>query len=130
MDVGGQVRERELDGALLRSSDNLNALMLFSSLSLLTFLLSLSGRARALPMDQVVLAPARATPSTDVRGPRPVVVWHGLGDAYSSDGMRSVAADIERAHPGTFVWNVRLDEAQGKDRNAGFVSARRRAGGG
>ncbi|KAH9908550.1 palmitoyl-protein thioesterase [Xylariomycetidae sp. FL2044] len=52
--------------------------------------------------------------------PLPVVIWHGLGDSYSAEGLQSVGALIESAHPGTFVYFARLDESGSADRTATF----------
>jgi len=51
----------------------------------------------------------------------PVVLWHGLGDIYNSDGMSKIASYINETYPGTFVHSVYLDEAPSADRNAGFI---------
>ncbi|KAK9470642.1 Alpha/Beta hydrolase protein [Dipodascopsis tothii] len=49
---------------------------------------------------------------------RPVVIWHGLGDNYQSDGMLRMAALIEETFPGTFVHSVYLEEDPEKDAHA------------
>jgi len=51
----------------------------------------------------------------------PVVLWHGLGDTYNSNGMKSVASLINETYPGTFVHSIYLDEDPSKDRNDGFI---------
>ncbi|KAK9239404.1 Alpha/Beta hydrolase protein [Lipomyces kononenkoae] len=48
-------------------------------------------------------------------GPRPVVLWHGLGDAYDSDGMQRIAALIHEMHPGIFVHSVYLNSESSED---------------
>ena len=52
---------------------------------------------------------------------RPLVLWHGLGDSYSSPGMLQFAAEIQEVHPGIFVHSVYIDPDNSKDRQAGFV---------
>ncbi|KAI2621432.1 alpha/beta-hydrolase [Hypomontagnella submonticulosa] len=76
-----------------------------------------------------LLRPILATPapihrtsgSDDVDDtPLPVVIWHGLGDTFSADGIQSVGALVEKINPGTFVYFVRLDESPSNDRTATF----------
>ncbi|KAK9788665.1 hypothetical protein SCARD494_09682 [Seiridium cardinale] len=46
--------------------------------------------------------------------PLPVVIWHGLGDNFANDGIRSVGELIEELHEGTLVYYVKLaDDATG-----------------
>ncbi|KAI1497462.1 alpha/beta-hydrolase [Biscogniauxia marginata] len=52
--------------------------------------------------------------------PLPVVIWHGLGDSFSAEGLQSVGALVEKVNPGTFVYFVRLDESASSDRTATF----------
>ncbi|KAK8091182.1 Palmitoyl-protein thioesterase 1 [Apiospora phragmitis] len=52
--------------------------------------------------------------------PLPLVIWHGLGDNYAAEGLQSVGALAEAAHPGTFVYYVRMDEQAAADRTATF----------
>ncbi|KAI0010938.1 alpha/beta-hydrolase [Xylariaceae sp. FL0662B] len=52
--------------------------------------------------------------------PLPVVIWHGLGDSFSAEGLQTVGALAEKANPGTFVYYVRLDESGSNDRTATF----------
>ncbi|KAG7410744.1 Alpha/Beta hydrolase protein [Fusarium sp. MPI-SDFR-AT-0072] len=52
--------------------------------------------------------------------PLPLVIWHGLGDQYSSDGMKSIQALAEAIHPGTFVHIIALDEDPSQDQMATF----------
>ncbi|OAA58681.1 palmitoyl-protein thioesterase precursor [Cordyceps fumosorosea ARSEF 2679] len=53
--------------------------------------------------------------------PLPVVIWHGLGDTFSGEGIQAVAALADAIHPGTFVHAVSLagDDASA-DRSATF----------
>ncbi|KAK7464284.1 hypothetical protein VKT23_006451 [Stygiomarasmius scandens] len=52
--------------------------------------------------------------------PRPLVVWHGLGDSHNSPGMLQFAEMVKELIPGIFVHLVYLEEDQDKDRQAGF----------
>ncbi|KAI1450471.1 alpha/beta-hydrolase [Annulohypoxylon stygium] len=52
--------------------------------------------------------------------PLPVVIWHGLGDTFSAEGLQSVGALVEKINPGTLVYYVRLDESPSNDRTATF----------
>lgn len=52
--------------------------------------------------------------------PRPLVIWHGLGDSHSSPGMLQFASRIKQIHPGIFVHSIYIDEDLDKDRRAGF----------
>ncbi|OCK83521.1 alpha/beta-hydrolase [Lepidopterella palustris CBS 459.81] len=52
--------------------------------------------------------------------PLPLVIWHGLGDNYAADGLASVGELANSTNPGTFVYNIRLDEDPGSDRTATF----------
>lgn len=55
-------------------------------------------------------------------GPLPLLVWHGLGDSFASDGMADVAALARAVHPGTYVHAVSLarDDAAA-DRSASWL---------
>lgn len=76
--------------------------------------------ALAYPGRQQPLAPATSRPAS----PRPLVVWHGLGDTAASEGMASIKKDIEGMYPGIFVMNVKVPGEGNLDdeRKAGFVS--------
>lgn len=52
--------------------------------------------------------------------PLPLVIWHGLGDNYAADGIASVGELAEEVHPGTLVYNIRLDDDPSADRSATF----------
>lgn len=52
--------------------------------------------------------------------PRPLVIWHGLGDSYSSPSMLHFISMIKDTHPGIFVHSVYIDEDLDKDKKAGF----------
>ncbi|KAJ3901416.1 palmitoyl-protein thioesterase [Lentinula edodes] len=52
--------------------------------------------------------------------PRPLVLWHGLGDSYASPGMLEFASMIKNVHPGIFIHSIYIEEELDKDRQAGF----------
>ena len=52
--------------------------------------------------------------------PLPLLIWHGLGDAFDSDGMKQVAELADEIHPGTFVYNIGLGPDANSDRSASF----------
>lgn len=53
--------------------------------------------------------------------PLPLVIWHGLGDSYLSEGMKGMSAMAEEVNPGTYVYAVHLDDSEGGDRQATFM---------
>lgn len=54
--------------------------------------------------------------------PRPLVIWHGLGDSYASPGILQFIQLIQDVHPGIFVHSVHIVEDNDADRKAGWVS--------
>ena len=52
--------------------------------------------------------------------PLPLVIWHGLGDSFDSDGIQRVGALAEAINPGTFVYIISLDDNGSSDRSATF----------
>ncbi len=73
---------------------------------------------RLLVITSLALTSTLAQP--DIPSPLPLVIWHGLGDNYQAEGLQSVADLAARVNPGTFVYNVRLDEDASSDRTATF----------
>ncbi|KAI0790670.1 alpha/beta-hydrolase [Abortiporus biennis] len=53
--------------------------------------------------------------------PRPLVIWHGMGDSYGSPGMLEFINEIKEMHPGIFVHSIYLDEDLKEDQRAGFL---------
>ncbi|KAI0321188.1 Alpha/Beta hydrolase protein [Amylostereum chailletii] len=51
---------------------------------------------------------------------RPLVIWHGLGDSYASEGMVEFMSLIQDIPPGLFIHSVYIDEDNNEDRRAGF----------
>ncbi|KPM40136.1 hypothetical protein AK830_g6446 [Neonectria ditissima] len=52
--------------------------------------------------------------------PLPLVIWHGLGDAFNADGIKQVGELADAIHPGTFVYTVALGADANSDRQATF----------
>ncbi|EON63680.1 hypothetical protein W97_02908 [Coniosporium apollinis CBS 100218] len=75
--------------------------------------------ALSLPLLTTAL-PAPTTLSSDDT-PLPLIIWHGLGDNYAADGLKEVGELAEQIHPGTFVYNIRLNEDPSSDRTATFI---------
>ncbi|KAJ4265095.1 hypothetical protein NW762_005341 [Fusarium torreyae] len=65
-------------------------------------------------------APAQAKDDLDDT-PLPIVVWHGLGDQFNSDGMKALSELADAIHPGTFVHTIAIDEDPNQDRSATFT---------
>ncbi|KAL8807700.1 MAG: hypothetical protein Q9182_000511 [Xanthomendoza sp. 2 TL-2023] len=51
----------------------------------------------------------------------PLVVWHGLGDNYKADGLRSIGSIANISNPGTYTYFIRLDDDPASDRTATFL---------
>lgn len=63
---------------------------------------------------------AAATPKSS-DDPLPLIIWHGLGDQYDSEGLNEVAQLAEKTNPGTYTYIVRLDKDPGTDKTATFL---------
>ncbi|KIY67317.1 alpha/beta-hydrolase [Cylindrobasidium torrendii FP15055 ss-10] len=55
-----------------------------------------------------------------VKSPRPLVIWHGLGDSYASEGIVEFGKLIEEIHPGIFIHSVYIVDNNDDDRKATF----------
>lgn len=53
--------------------------------------------------------------------PLPLLIWHGLGDNYDAEGLRSVGDLANKTNPGTYVYYIRLDDDPSSDRTATFL---------
>ncbi|KAL8647342.1 MAG: hypothetical protein Q9226_006471 [Calogaya cf. arnoldii] len=69
----------------------------------------------------LVPSPNEQSISPQSSAPLPLVVWHGLGDNYKADGLRSVGEIAEAANPGTYTYFIRLDDDPSSDRTATFL---------
>ena len=54
--------------------------------------------------------------------PRSLVIWHGLGDTASSEGISGLMTDIKGMYPGIYIHSVQVPSAGSIDdeRKAGF----------
>ncbi|KAI9890515.1 MAG: hypothetical protein M1814_003854 [Vezdaea aestivalis] len=50
----------------------------------------------------------------------PLLLWHGLGDSFDADGIKSVGKLAKAVNPGTAVYNIRLSNDSDSDRSATF----------
>ena len=69
----------------------------------------------ALPRQQVLVPPRPPQP-------RPLVIWHGMGDTYCAPGILEFIDMIKQMHPGIFVHSIYINEKEDEDRKAGWVS--------
>ncbi|OBZ68161.1 Palmitoyl-protein thioesterase 1 [Grifola frondosa] len=69
-----------------------------------------------LPLSFALGVPLRSSFSK----PRPLVIWHGLGDSYASPGMLEFMSLIKDIHPGIFIHSIFLNENLKEDERAGF----------
>lgn len=53
--------------------------------------------------------------------PRPMVLWHGLGDSHSSPGMLEFISKVKEVHPGIFIHSIYIEEDLSEDQRAGTV---------
>ncbi|KAL8727318.1 MAG: hypothetical protein Q9181_005750 [Wetmoreana brouardii] len=90
---------------------------------LLVSILGLTALASAafLPQKPLVAAPGEHSISPASSSPLPLVVWHGLGDNYKADGLRSIGDLANSTNPGTYTYYIRLDDDPSSDRTATFL---------
>ncbi|WRT66084.1 uncharacterized protein IL334_003037 [Kwoniella shivajii] len=95
-----------------RTGDTMRPTYLLTLLSVLSSFIGVE----AIPTrdNQLVLA--------EEETPRPLVIWHGLGDTALSSGISSFIEDIKSIHPGIFVHSIQipLDGSLDDERRAGF----------
>lgn len=77
-------------------------------------------RIFTLPSLLALAAFTSALPASTPPKPLPLLVWHGLGDRYDADGLRSTGRLAREVHPGTFVYYIHLDDDGSSDRTATF----------
>ncbi|KAL8640985.1 MAG: hypothetical protein Q9228_002158 [Teloschistes exilis] len=77
--------------------------------------------AALLPQKPLVSTPDSEIITSQSSTPLPLVVWHGLGDNYKADGLRSVGDLANAVNPGTHTYYVRLDSDPSSDRTATFL---------
>ncbi|KAL8825883.1 MAG: hypothetical protein Q9170_007623 [Blastenia crenularia] len=90
---------------------------------LLTSLLGLITCASAslLPQRPLVATTHNHIPPQTDSIPLPLVVWHGLGDNYQAEGLRSIGDLANETNLGTYTYFIRLDEDASADRTATFL---------
>lgn len=64
--------------------------------------------------------PFSASSSSLTLTPLPLVIWHGLGDSYDSDGIKETAKAADEVNTGTYVHVVQLGDTGSADRRATF----------
>lgn len=84
----------------------------------------LSQLAQLLLATRAAAAPAQAVLGSSSSSPRPLVIWHGLGDTAHSKGMDQFAAFVRDEFPGIFVHAVVApnDGSPSDEQKAGWVS--------
>ncbi|KAI0844010.1 alpha/beta-hydrolase [Daldinia vernicosa] len=82
--------------------------------------LTLTSTLRVVLGNPTTLNPISTAADDEDDTPLPVVIWHGLGDTFSAEGLQSVGGLVEKINPGTFVYYVHLDESPSNDRTATF----------
>ena len=85
----------------------------------LTSIISLLASASVINSSIVPQLPIQAK-GDDNDTPLPLIIWHGLGDSFSNEGLTSVAALAEETNPGTFTYIIRLAEDGNGDSRATF----------
>ncbi|KAL8859296.1 MAG: hypothetical protein Q9178_004234 [Gyalolechia marmorata] len=77
--------------------------------------------AALLPQRPLVPSSDEQFISLQSAAPLPLVVWHGLGDNYKADGLRSIGDIANATNPGTYTYFIRLDDDPSSDRTATFL---------
>ncbi|KAL4783205.1 Alpha/Beta hydrolase protein [Aspergillus varians] len=60
------------------------------------------------------------SPPTELT-PLPLVIWHGLGDDYTREGLKELASFAESINPGTYVHLIHIGDSSSSDRQATFI---------
>ncbi|KAF4583132.1 palmitoyl protein thioesterase [Ophiocordyceps camponoti-floridani] len=72
----------------------------------------------------IPLSPAAKNPqpyTSSSTNPLPLLIWHGLGDTFSSPGIEEIASLASTIHPGTLVYTISLGGSDARaDRSATF----------
>ncbi|KAL8765239.1 MAG: hypothetical protein Q9209_007632 [Squamulea sp. 1 TL-2023] len=88
---------------------------------LLTLVLISYASAVFLPQRPLVPFSNEHNASPRSSAPLPLVVWHGLGDNYKADGLRSIADIANATNPGTYTYFIHLADDPSSDRTATFL---------
>ena len=78
----------------------------------------LAASTLALPL---VLAVPKPHSYEDNDTPLPLIVWHGLGDSYTGEGLTDVISLAEEMNPGLFTYAIRINEDPSLDQRATFL---------
>ena len=73
----------------------------------------------ALSLLAITSASALPAPNSEPQ-PLPLLIWHGLGDRYDADGLRSTGDLFQQLYPDTYIYYVHTDEDGGNDRSNTF----------
>lgn len=76
--------------------------------------------ATALILKSTAIPTSTLTNQDDADTPLPLVIWHGLGDNYLADGIKSVGNLADKIHPGTYVYNIHIGDSANADQQATF----------
>ncbi|KAI9745796.1 MAG: hypothetical protein M1818_000477 [Claussenomyces sp. TS43310] len=63
---------------------------------------------------------AASSPDDNYEDPLPVVIWHGLGDSHLGDGIIRTGEIANEIHPGTYVYNIHIDDSSSADSRSTF----------
>jgi palmitoyl-protein thioesterase len=63
---------------------------------------------------------AASTSASSSSTPLPLVIWHGLGDSFENDGLKSVANLVNLTVPGTYTYLIHIGEDGSADRQSTF----------
>jgi len=64
--------------------------------------------------------PSISAAAVSTSAPRPLVIWHGMGDSYAAPGMVEFGELIAEIHPGIIIHSVYIEEDLEQDRRASF----------
>lgn len=74
----------------------------------------------ALGFASTTTARPATTTDDDFETPLPLIIWHGLGDSFTSAGMQEIGDLAASINPGTFVYNIHLGASATTDQRATF----------
>ncbi|OBT66146.1 hypothetical protein VE03_05162 [Pseudogymnoascus sp. 23342-1-I1] len=74
----------------------------------------------ALGLASITTAFPATTTDDDFITPLPLIIWHGLGDSFTSAGMQEIGDLAASIHPGTFIYNIHLGTSASTDQRATF----------
>ncbi|KAI9710643.1 MAG: hypothetical protein M1828_002130 [Chrysothrix sp. TS-e1954] len=63
----------------------------------------------------------RQSKADDTPKQTPLLIWHGLGDAFDSDGMKSVAELYQEVYPNATVYSIAAADSGSSDRQASWL---------